>query len=154
EDFSEAHAGYALMLVAAMGIGSKIAFGRLSEAITARYATVISVALQAAGLAVMISARTHGAQWAGVFVFGLGFGGLGALLVLTVSEAFGLRAFASIMGLVSLATIVPQVSGPIIAGIIYDATDSYRLTFTIVIAIFAFASACMLAARPPRHPSP
>jgi len=149
EDFSESAAGYALMLVAAMGIGSKIAFGRLSETITARYATVISLALQAGGLALMTAGGGAAVQWAGVIVFGLGFGGLGALIVLVVSEAFGLRAFGAIMGLVSLAMIVPQIAGPLMAGAIFDSTGSYRLTFAIVLVIFALAALCMLAARPP-----
>ena len=149
EGFAENTAGYALMLVAAMGIGSKIAFGRLSETITARYALVISLILQAGGLALMIAGAGAAVQWAGVFVFGLGFGGLGALIVLVISEAFGLRAFGAIMGLVSFAMIVPQIAGPLMAGTLYDSTGSYRLTFTIVLGIFAFAALCMLAARPP-----
>ena len=152
EGFAENTAGYALMLVAAMGIGSKIAFGRLSETITARYALVISLALQAGGLGLMVAGGGAPVQWAGVFVFGLGFGGLGALIVLVVSEAFGLRAFGAIMGLVSLAMIVPQVAGPLLAGALYDSTGSYRLVFTVVLGIFGFGALCMLVARPPAPP--
>ncbi len=154
EGFAESTAGYALMLVAAMGIGSKLAFGRLSEAITARYAIIISLALQAGGLALMIVGGGSAVQWVGVFVFGLGFGGLGALIVLVVSEVFGLKAFGAIMGLISLAMIVPQIVGPLLAGTLYDSTGSYRLIFTIVLGIFAFAALCMLAARPPRPTQP
>ena len=55
EGFSTTAAAAALTLVAAMGIGSKLSFGRLSESISARRAAVISVAFQAIGVGLMIT---------------------------------------------------------------------------------------------------
>jgi MFS family permease len=131
-----------------MGIGSKLAFGGMTEKIGARLSTVICVALQGAGVGLMALPFGTPSLWAGVFVFGLGFGGLGALIVLLVSETFGLKAFGAIMGLVSLALTLPQFIGPIMAGTLYDATGGYRLSFGIVIAVFAVGIAALLAARP------
>ena len=101
EGFSTTAAAAALTLVAAMGIGSKLSFGRLSESISARRAAVISVAFQAIGVGLMIAPGGSLVLWSGVFVFGLGYGGLGAMIVLSVSEAFGLYAFGAIMGMVN-----------------------------------------------------
>ena len=112
EGFSTTAAAAALTMVAAMGIGSKLGFGRLSESITARRAAIICVALQTAGVGLMIAPGGAPMLWAGVFVFGLGFGGLGAMIVLSVSEAFGLYAFGAIMGMVNLAMILSMVGGP------------------------------------------
>ena len=153
EGFSTTAAAAALTLVAAMGIGSKLSFGRLSESISARRAAVISVALQAIGVGMMIAPGGSAMLWAGVFVFGLGYGGLGAMIVLSVSEAFGLYAFGAIMGMVNLAMISSMVGGPLITGVLYDATGSYDTPFAIIIGIFLLGIAALLATkRPGRMP--
>ncbi len=153
EGFSTAAAAAALTLVAAMGIGSKLAFGRLSESISARRAAVISVAFQAIGVGLMITPGGSLALWSGVFVFGLGYGGLGAMIVLSVSEAFGLYAFGAIMGMVNLAMIASMVGGPLITGVFFDATGSYDVPFAIIIGIFLFGIvALLLTKRPGRLP--
>ena len=64
-------------------------------------------------------------------VLGLGFSGMGALISLTVSEAFG-----SIMGLVGTVGIFRQLAGRVVAGVPLDATDSYTLAFTIIAALY------------------
>ena len=153
EGFSTAAAAAALTLVAAMGIGSKLTFGRLSESISARRAAVISVAFQAIGVGLMITPGGSLALWSGVFVFGLGYGGLGAMIVLSVSEAFGLYAFGAIMGMVNLAMISSMVGGPLITGVFFDATGSYDAAFAIIIGIFVFGMvALLLTKRPERMP--
>ena len=96
QGFTPALATTGLAVIAAMGIGSKLAFGRASERWTARLCCVVSVALQTVGLVIMALASSAPAMWSGIFVFGLGFGGLGALLVLIVQEAFGMKEFGAI----------------------------------------------------------
>ena len=153
EGFSTTAAAAALTLVAAMGIGSKLSFGRLSESISARRAAIFSVAFQAIGVGLMITPGGSLVLWSGVFVFGLGYGGLGAMIVLSVSEAFGLYAFGAIMGMVNLVMIVSMVGGPLLTGALYDATGSYDTPFAIIIGIFAFGMAALLATkRPGRMP--
>ena len=56
---------------------------------------------------------------------------MGALISLTVSEAFG-----SIMGLVGTVGIFQQLAGRVVAGVPLDATDSYTLAFTIIAALY------------------
>ncbi len=149
EGLQRGHAVLALSVIAAMGIGSKLFFGRLTEKVGARLATVICVSVQGVGVGLMTLPFGAPSLWAGVFVFGLGFGGLGALIVLSITETFGLKAFGSIMGIVSLILTVPSATGPVLAGALYDATGSYRPSFGIVIAVFAAGIVCTLAAKPP-----
>ncbi len=95
-----------------MGIGSKLAFGAMSERFTARRCCVASVALQTGGLVIMALAASVPAMWCGIFVFGLGFGGLGALLVLIVQEEFGMKEFGSIQGVVQVAMTGSMAAAP------------------------------------------
>ncbi len=112
EGFSRGEATLAMTILGTIGIVSKIVFGRLSETITARWATVFSLALQSVGLALFIVGNGSPVAWVAVVVFASGFGGLGALMPLTIAEAFGVRHFGSVMGLASLVGVVPVVVGP------------------------------------------
>ena len=146
--FEPALATTAVSIIAGMGIGSKLAFGRASERITARVATVISVLLQAIGVLMIASADTQALLWVGIFVFGLGFGGLGALIVLVVQEAFGMKEFGGIMGVVQVGMIVSGAGAPFLAGALHDSTGSYDSTFLIIVGIFAIGIVALLLARP------
>ncbi len=146
--FEPALATTAVSIIAGMGVGSKLAFGRASEKITARVATVISVFLQAIGVLMIALADGQIVLWAGIFVFGLGFGGLGALIVLVVQEAFGMKQFGGIMGAVQVGMIVSGAGAPLMAGALHDATGSFSSTFLIIVGIFAIGIAALLLARP------
>lgn len=146
--FAPAVATTAVSIVAAMGIGSKLAFGRASEKITARIATIISVALQAIGVFIIATTDTTAILWVGIFIFGTGFGGLGALIVLVVQEAFGMKEFGGIMGLMQVGMIASSTGAPLIAGAIHDSTGSFDNSFLIVVAIFILGIVALAIARP------
>lgn len=135
--FAPAAATLAVTVIATMGIGSKIAFGRASERWSARRMTVLSLAFQGIGVVLMILPNGGIALvWAGVVVFALGFGGLGALIVLVVRQTFGMKSFGAIMGLFTLAQIISSSGGPLLAGQIHDQTGSFNLAFAIIVGIF------------------
>lgn len=146
--FAPAVATTAVSIIAAMGIGSKLAFGRASEKITARVATIISVTLQAIGVFIIASADASVLIWVGIVVFGTGFGGLGALIVLVVQEAFGMKEFGGIMGLMQVGMIASSSGAPLMAGAIHDSTDSFDNSFFIVVAIFVLGIVALSLARP------
>ena len=122
-------------------------FGLVSEKITARLSFIVSLAIQAIGLLLFIIAGGSGLVWVAVAIFGFGFGGMGALIPLTISEAFGLRAFGTIMGMVSMVGIFPQLAGPIVAGILFDATGNYTLAFAIIVGLYLAGAIALLAVR-------
>jgi hypothetical protein len=75
---------------------------------------------------------------------------MGALIPLTVGETFGYRSFGAIMGLVSFVSIPTQVVAPVVAGLMFDAWDSYTLVFTGIVGFYLLGSVALLAARPDR----
>jgi sugar phosphate permease len=146
--FAPAVATTAVSIVAGMGIASKLAFGRASEKITARIATIISVSFQALGVFIIATTDTTFVLWVGIFIFGTGFGGLGALIVLVVQEAFGMKEFGGIMGLMQVGMIASGTGAPLIAGAIHDSTDSFDNSFLIVVAVFILGIVALALARP------
>jgi MFS family permease len=149
EGFSRGTATAALSIMAGFGLASKLIFGRVSEGITARYSFIVSLGIQAAGLVLFIVAGNSMFAWLAVAVFGLGFGGMGALIPLTIAESFGMRAFGSILGFVTMIGILPQLAGPPIAGWLFVETGSYALPFAIIVAFFAAGMVAFWIARPP-----
>ncbi len=148
-----AQATIGLAVIAAMGVGSKLLFGRASEWITARWSTVISVSLQAVGVTVLALASGPTAGWVGIVIFGTGFGGLGALLVLAVQEVVGMKQFGTVMGVVQSAAVVSLAGGPLLAGIVHDATGGYGPAFLVFAGVFVVGVLLMVAARPEQRPS-
>ena len=148
--FSLSAASGAMMLLAFFGTTSKLIFGRLSETMTARLAFVVILILQGAGLAILVVSEDSLASWVGISVLGLGMGGVGTLTPLLIADLFGLKQFGSIMGLTRLPVIIPVIVGPLMAGIIFDATGSYNLVFLITIGLLIISvGAFVLAKAPP-----
>ena len=146
--FTPAMATTAVSTIAGMGIFSKLAFGRASEKITARIATILSIALQMVGVLIIAQVDASHLLWLGIFVFGLGFGGLGALALLVVQEMFGMKEFGGIMGIMQVGMIASGTGAPMMAGAIHDSSGSFDSAFLIVAAIFVVGIAALALARP------
>jgi len=70
------------------------------------------------------------------------------------ADYFGRRSIGMIMGLSAAVIALGQVGGPMIAGVLGDATGNYRAGFTVLAAMAGLGSLTFLLARPPRAPSP
>jgi len=149
--FSAGEAATGLSVLAFFAMASKVVFGRLSETITARYAYVVIVSIQAAGLALVVISGGSATAWAALAVLGFGIGGVGALGPLSVVELFGLRNYGAILGLTRPAVTIPVVTGPIMAGMIFDNLGKYDVAFLIVIGLLVGSITSFLLARPPKR---
>jgi MFS family permease len=78
-------------------------------------------------------------------------GGFGVASTMLVQDSFGMRHFGSIMGLMSASTVVAFGIGPVIAGLSYDYTGSYSLSFMVVSGLFLLAVLILLLVRMPRR---
>lgn len=62
----------------------------------------------------------------------------------TVGDFFGRRHFATIRGMMSFFYMWGSFAGPIMAGAIYDRTQSYRLALWILLMLLSFATLLVL----------
>ena len=65
-----------------------------------------------------------------------------------VQEAFGLRHYGSIMGLMNVGTVVPLGLGPLIAGVSYDISGGYDAAFFVMCGLFVAAAVSLAFVRP------
>ncbi len=135
-------------VVSFFAVASKVISGRVSESLTARYTYVIIIALQMVSMGLLILFGGSAAVWIALVIFGLGMGGVGTLGPLVIVENFGLRNFGGILGLTRPMQFLPEVAGPLLAGLTFDATHEYDLAFGIVIGILGVSIVSFLLAKP------
>lgn len=145
EGVSMRDASLALSLLAILGMTGKLVFGYASEIIGSRYALMICLLGQSLFSVLMLKSSNPLIMWTTVPLYGLCMGAFGALSPLIVQENFGVKHFGSIMGLISLATVIPHVSGPLIAGVSYDLTGNYNAAFIVVSVLFLTATFILMS---------
>jgi OFA family oxalate/formate antiporter-like MFS transporter len=151
EGWGSTKAATGLTVLAGTALVSKITWGWLSEKLTAQIAFVIAISIMSIGVVLVIAGGGSNLTFAAILFFGSGFGGIGPLMSLVILEAFGLKHYGTIQGLVTLVlATVPVLIGPILAGQIYDATGSYVTSFWIAAGIFAVGGLLVAVAGRPR----
>jgi sugar phosphate permease len=91
---------------------------------------------------VLAFAVLHGAAW----------GLRGPFMQALRADYFGRSAIGMILGLSVMIIVVGQVGGPMIAGILADATGNYRAGFTILALLAGIGSLFFFFARKPEFP--
>ena len=125
-------------VMAVTGLVSKPTFGYLSERMTARRAMMLTLSGQCVGSVLLVFSPAT--AWVGLPIFGISMGAHSALMPLLVQESFGPRYFGSIMGTVTMFTLIPFGLAPIIAGRTFDVTQSYTLAYLGFAALFVIAA--------------
>ena len=141
-------ASIVLSIYAIAGMVGKFIMGLVAERVTSRYALMLNFVGQTVFLLAMIRADNPLIMWTAVPLLGIFNGAFGALFQLVVQDAFGIRYFGSIMGLINFATLVSFFFGPILAGVSYDITGSYTVAFVAVASMFTTAALALTQARP------
>ncbi|MEM7253802.1 MAG: MFS transporter [Pseudomonadota bacterium] len=134
----------ALSALAIGGILGKIGFGFLAERIGARFAASINLFGQAIFGCVLGFSSEPIALLLITPLFGFFMGGLGVLITLLVQDAFGIRHFGAIMGLISAGHVVSFGLGPIIAGYSFDTFADYAPGFYFTAGLFVMGALTLL----------
>ena len=82
-------------------------------------------------------------------VYGLTRGAISLLTSLAWADYFGRRSLGGIRGISSVFNIVSGAGGPVLAGLLYDATGGYTLAFTIFAMSFWVGAVGIVLAKPP-----
>ena len=72
-------------------------------------------------------------------VYGFGQGAMYTLISPIIAEVFGLSSLGVIFGAILLCSSIGGAAGPIVAGYIFDITESYQIGFLVLIAASAVA---------------
>ncbi len=149
--FSPSVAAWALGIVSAVGIPGQIALGALSDRIGREWVWSFGCAGFAicyAALVALESGPSTPLLW--VMVVSQGFLGYAMTSVMgpIVAEIFEGPHFGSIFGSMTVALIGGGAAGPWVAGLIHDATGSYRPAFLLMIGACALSAVAIWMAGP------
>ena len=82
-------------------------------------------------------------------IFGLGIGGLLTLPPVAWADYYGRRSYGAIRGVALTFQVLAQAAGPLLSGVLRDATGSYALSLECFAALSVLAVIAALFARPP-----
>ena len=142
-------AATAVSVTAAASIVGRLFLGTFVDRCDKRYVIMVCFLIQ--GIAVITLAYYNHVAilYLGTFAFGLTMGSIIMSQSLIIAECFGLVSFATVSGVAGLFTMSGAAFGPVIAGFIYDATQSYQMAFTIFAVLSIIAMFVILFAKPP-----
>ena len=154
--FSLAMVGIIVAAYAAIQVPARIGLGWLGDAIGRKRLYTVSFLFQGIGMFFAANAAP-GESWAlaGFFLaYPVGHAAWVVTFQTIIADYFGTRRFASIRGLMTMFHMPLGVATPIIAGWMFDATDSYRLIFMAYAALAASGAVWASLARRPVLPGP
>ena len=129
---SAASAATILAIMGGMSIAGRILMGSVADRIGYKLTLLIGFALMAAGLLWLLVAKELWAFYLFAVVFSFGPASLAALQAPLTAELFGLGSLGVILGGIECVSTVFGAISPILAGYIFDVTNSYRLVFLIL----------------------
>jgi MFS family permease len=150
---SDAAAKSFSILVVSTLIG-KLMLGMFGDRIDPRYLWAVAVGFFGIGLLVLLDATTQVKLYVYAVCIGFGFGGSLVCMMTVMSNYFGSRAYASVIGITLAVQTTVGAIASFVTGDLYERLGSYSIAF-IGTAILCFAGAIVLVfIRPPKRPVP
>ena len=125
------------------GLLGQFFFGWISDRIgDPKYSAALGYAFMAAGTIMLLQTRTVEMLLAYSVVFGFGYGCLGPLLPIIAADRFGRQSIGAIFGMLVFFVVgIGGSLGPLVGGLVYDATGSYRSAWWLNLALLVAATA-------------
>lgn len=127
-----------------MSVPGRLLSGWLGDRFNKKVLLFLLCLLQAVGIFIFIHANTPALLWLFVVIYGLGYGGVIPLTVALRADLFGRRNYATIAGITMPLTMIGTVTAPLLAGYLYDTTQSYDLAFYVFIVMIILSGILFL----------
>ena len=142
-------AALVMSTIAIMQFSTPIVWGLCAERVNIGRVIMAKFIIQAAGISWALSDPGLVSLYAGFFLYGIGMGGTSILAELIWASYFGRISLGKIRGMGSLVTHAFSAGGPPFFGFLFDATQSYLLSFSIFIGLLIVSAVLSLFLRPP-----
>ena len=125
-----------LAIIGGLTIAGRIIMGGASDRIGNKLSFSIALTLMLIAFSWLLIAEQIWTFYLLAAIFGFGYGGIAALQSPIVAELFGLSSHGVILGFAVFVVTIGSAIGPVMAGHIFDTTNSYQPAFvTCVILI-------------------
>jgi MFS family permease len=134
--FPPTSAAWALSVLGMVGLVAKLVNGYLADRMDRHKVFLACLAIMLVGVAGLATLNPD-IVVPSIAVVGLGWGGLFTLYNMLAVNNFGLKAAGKIGGVISLMESAGGGLGIFLTGVLYDRFDSYRVAFTVILALVA-----------------
>jgi MFS family permease len=122
----------------------------VGDIIDPRYVWAAFTAICAVGMLLVIDARSTAQLYLFAICVGSGFGAMIVCMMAVLSNYYGLKPYASVVGLAIAIQTTGSAMAPYLAGLLYDRIGTYTPAFYSVAAICLVCAVTLLLIRPPR----
>ncbi len=148
--YSIAQASLVITLMTAAQVGGVLTGWAIGDRFDKRFIAAACMLMHAAGLLILAFATGIAMLATFAVLHGGAWGLRGPLMQAIRADYFGRRAIGMILGLSSLITVIGQIGGPMIAGMLADLTGNYRAGFTVLAVLAGLGSLFFLLAKRPQ----
>jgi sugar phosphate permease len=148
--YTIAQASLVITLMTAAQVGGVLTGWAIGDRFDKRLVAAVCMLMHAAGLLMLAYATGVAMLAAFALLHGCAWGLRGPFMQAIRADYFGRRAIGMILGLSSLITVIGQIGGPMIAGMLADLTGNYRAGFTVIAVLAGLGSLFFLLARRPQ----
>jgi OFA family oxalate/formate antiporter-like MFS transporter len=127
-------AGYSMV-----SLVGRLLISWLGDTYSKKRLLMVSAAMQAIGFFIYAHISSAWMIIPFILFYGPGFGATVPLLPAIQADYFGVKSFASIRGMMSIAFAVPGIVAPVFAGWIFDTHHSYTIAFQIYALLAALS---------------
>ncbi len=140
-------------MVGLVSLPGRYVLNILSDLLAPQRLLLLSIAIQAVGVIILLLATSTAWLIAFVLVYGLPFGAISPLRASVLAEHFGRRAYGSITAAQGVLVALAASIGPLAMGWLYDRFHDYQLAFGLAATSFVIAAIAMAVTPPPprRH---
>lgn len=148
--YSLGEASLVITLMTVAQVGGVLVGWWIGDRFDKRKVAALCMVMHAAGLLMLTYATGYAMLGAFAVLHGGGWGLRGPLMQAIRADYFGRRAIGMILGLSSMIIVFGQIGGPMIAGLLADATGSYDAGFTLLSVLVGTGALFFLLASKPR----
>jgi MFS family permease len=142
-------AALVMSTIAFMQFSTPFVWGLCAERLNIGRVIMAKFIIQGAGISLALSDPGLVSLYGGFFLYGIGMGGTSILAELIWANYFGRISLGKIRGMGSLVTHAFSAGGAPFFGFLYDATQSYLLSFSIFIGLLLVSAVLSFFLRPP-----
>ena len=144
--------GVAATVVSAFSLSialGSLVFGISAHRFAPRFVLFAGAVLMTAGAVLMGEVDGPALGYLAATMFGLGLGGISTMLPVTLADYFGRAHYGAIRGVFLPVQVVGQAVGPLLAGVLHDASGNYAAGLSVFATLSATAALVALTASPP-----
>jgi MFS family permease len=138
--FSPLQAASVLSLMGVVAIPGRVIMGAVSDKVGRKVTTLACAAIQTIAVAWLIWAQDMWMFYLFAVIFGLAWGGMAPCAAALVGEVFGLGRLGLLLGVLDVGYGIGAAIGPVVAGLIFDISESYYVAFLFGIGALLVAT--------------